>query len=310
MMTGASLSMEGFEVRRIATDAGHIAAAVAGEGPAVLLLHGYPQTHVAWHRIAHCLTRTFTVIAADLRGTGESATPPTDATHRPYSKRVMAAEMAEMMTALGHATFAVVGHDRGARVAYRLALDAPERVERLAVIDILTTLDRWQVMASPLARPMQHWPFLAQPAPLPESLIQANPHAWVDGRLKHGARSRTLAAFDLAAVARYREAHAGADQIHAACEDFRAGATCDRDDDLADRSAGRRIVAPVLLVVASEGSLAGLADPAAFWRPWCTDLDVAHVESGHFVPEESPGPLLAVLLPFLARTASAASIPS
>ena len=298
-MNSAPGLLHGFASRRIATAGGHIDVATAGTGPALLLLHGYPETRLAWHRVAHALARQHTVVAADLRGCGDSACPPTDAAHRPYAKRAMAAEMRGVMGALGHARFAVAGHDRGGRVAYRLALDHPDTVTQLIAIDILTTLDQWAVMAPPLSRPMQHWPLLAQPAPIPETLIAADSAGWVNGRLRRGTRHGTLAPFHTEALSAYRRAFADPDRVHATCEDFRAGAGIDADDDRADRAAGRRILCPTLVVMASHGSLVGLDDPLALWRPWCAHVTGAGVESGHFVPEEAPDALLSAVTPFL-----------
>jgi haloacetate dehalogenase len=276
-----------------------IFARKGGSGPPVVLLHGYPQTHVAWHRVAPALAEHFTVVAPDLRGYGRSSCPPTDMFHLPYSKRSMANDVVGLMARLGFTRFSVVGHDRGGRVGYRLALDQPECVDRLVLIDILSTLDQLQPAKETERQRLQHWALLSQPAPIPESLIGANVSDWVESRLRRGARDHTLQAFDADALAEYRAALSDSDHVHATCEEFRAGASCDLRDDREDRNTGRWITCPTLLVWGTEGSLSGLPDPRVPWGRWCTSLEGQSVDAGHFIPEENPAALLAAMRPFL-----------
>jgi haloacetate dehalogenase len=274
-------------------------ARIGGRGPPLLLLHGYPETHAAWHKVAPDLARAFTVIVPDLRGYGHSGCVPDNVEHRAYSKRMMAADMVHLMRDLGHARFAVMGHNRGGRVAYRLALDWPQLVERLVILDIITTWDNWQPELLKTRQRLAHWAFLAQPAPIPESLIGADPIEWLEGRFRRGTLARSLEAIDPRVLDEYRMAYADPDHIHAACEDYRAGAGCDLTDDEADRTRGRRIECPTLTLWGTAGSLSDIADPLALWRPWCRSVVGRAVESGHYIPEENPAALLEAVLPFL-----------
>jgi haloacetate dehalogenase len=289
----------GFTARTVDTTGGRIFVRIGGSGPPLLLLHGYPESHMAWHGVAPALSAHFTVIAADLRGYGRSACPATDLEHRPYSKRAMAVEMIEVMAALGFPVFAVMGHDRGARVAYRMALDRPDVVQALVLVDVLTTLDQWAAIEAKTSRPMLHWPFLAQPAPIPESLIGSDPGGWVEGRLKRASLAQSLSAFHPVALGDYRRALTEPDRLHATCEDHRAGARIDIDHDREDRTAGWRIACPTLVVMAESGIVTRVDDAIAAWHSWCMDLTCARVASGHFIPEENPQELLAHVLPFL-----------
>lgn len=289
----------GFARRQIDTGSATINARVGGKGPGLLLLHGYPQTHAMWHRVAPRLAETHTVVAADLRGYGQSSCPPTDMEHRPYAKRTMARDMVEVMRQLGFARFRVMGHDRGARVAYRIAMDTPECAERLIILDIITTRDQWSAENQKVRLKMFHWAFLAQPAPMPESLIGRDPLDWLEGRFKRGTKAHSLDPIDPRALADYQRAFKDPDRIFATCEDYRAGARCDLDDDNADLAAGRRIECPTLLLWASDGPLVDVADPLALWQPWCTDVTGASIDCGHFIAEENPQALLAAIRPFL-----------
>jgi haloacetate dehalogenase len=298
-MTDAVDLFAGFAARRIRTKGGEIYARIGGTGPPLLVLHGYPQTHMAWHAIAPALAQHFTLVVADLRGYGRSTCPPTDLAHRAYAKRTMAREMIEVMTALGMADFLVLGHGRGARVAYRMALDRPEVVKRLVLIEVLATPDQWSTIEAAGSQQLARWSFLAQPAPIPESLIAADPASWVDGRLKRVARGQSLDVFHPAALADYRQVMMDPDHVHATCEDYRAGSGVDVDDDEASLADGQKIACPMLLVVASAGALVDIADPSALWRRWCRDLTTVTVDSGHWVPEENPSALAAHAIPFL-----------
>lgn len=289
----------GFETHAIEVPGALIHARSGGSGPPLLLLHGYPQTHVCWHRIAPALARHFNLVVADLRGYGESIGPEDDATHAPYSKRVMAGDCVALMRALGYDRFAVVGHDRGARVAYRLALDHPGRVRCLAVLDILTTHDAWADIDRGSAVSRFHWGFLARPAPFPETMIGHDPGYFLDYLLSSWTGSQDLSAFDPAALAHYRMAFARKTVIAATCADYRAGATIDAVVDAADLAAGRRIEMPVLALW-GESRKGGLVDETlGRWRRWADRVEGGPVVSGHFLPEEAPEETLERLRPFL-----------
>jgi haloacetate dehalogenase len=290
----------GFADRIVMTGGAQIHARVGGRGPALLLLHGYPQTHICWHRVAPTLAASFTVVAADLRGYGNSSCPPTDMDHRPYSKTVMAMDMLDVMTELGITQFHVMGHDRGACVAYRMALEYPERITRLILIDTIPTLAYWQRASSHIAMRPQHRAFLAQPSPLPEALIGANPADWVERRLRRGTGSRSLDTIDPRALAAYKSAMSDPDRIHASCEDHRASALVDVLDDEQARIDGRMIECPTLVLWADDGPLSDLPDVLGLWEPWCQGLlKGCCLHSGHHIPEEQPQALLESVLPFL-----------
>lgn len=276
----------GFERRRVQTDGTDLFLRIGGQGPPLLLLHGYPQTHVMWHKVAPQLAGDFTLVIPDLPGYGDSIGPAPDVDHRAYSKRAMAADMISLMDQLGFAQFGLAGHDRGARVGYRLALDHPGRVERLAMLDIVPTLDAWEAMGWQQALGTYHWSFLAVPPPVPERLIGNDPAFYLEHLLSRWAGRRE--ALDDAAVAEYYRAFRRPEVIQATCEDYRAGASVDRDNDLADREAGKRIDCPVL-VIWGKGYLAAKADsPLATWQRWASDVRERALECGHFVAEEEP----------------------
>ena len=289
----------GFGSERIDCGGLHLHCRVGGEGPPVLLLHGYPQTHATWHRVAPALARHFTCIVADLPGYGDSDAPAPDEDQIPYTKRAMGQAMARLMQRLGFPRFSVLGHDRGARVAYRLALDQPERIERLGIVEVIPTWDMWARFDAAMALRTYHWTFLAQPAPLPERMIGADPVAYLDWTLASWAGERTLEAFDRRTLAAYRRAFARPERIRAMCADYRAGAGLDRAHDEADRAAGRRIRAPLHLIWASNGFPAATGDPLGIWRGWATDVTGTEIEAGHFGQEENPQAVLAALAPFL-----------
>jgi haloacetate dehalogenase len=290
----------GFAERRIKTEGPEIFLRTGGTGPPLLLLHGYPQTHVCWHKVAPELTRYATLVIPDLRGYGTSSAPPGDAEHKTYSKRAMAEDCLAVMRALGHPRFIVAGHDRGARVAYRLALDHPQAVEALIPIDILPTAEVWRRVTADWAVGSYHWAFLAQPKPLPETLISANPVYYLEHTLKSWAKPRDLSPFSAEALAHYRALLKEPQRVHAVCEDYRAGATVDRRLDEADLASGRKIACPTFLIWASDYIGKRNPDPLDIWRRWCTNLNGAEVVSGHFIAEENPNDMLAALLPFLA----------
>lgn len=281
----------------INTGLGPIHAVVAGEGPPVLLLHGFPQTHVMWHPVAPALASRFMVVLADLPGYGDSAKPAGDPEHRLYAKRSTAAALVEVMDALGHDRFAVVGHDRGGRIAHRMALDHEERVDRLAVLDIVPTLTVFDRMSRELALAYWHWSFLAQPAPLPERMIGVDKAWFLDRMLSSIGTPRDV--FAIEAVAEYARCFDDA-TVHAICEDYRAAATVDLDDDRADEAVGHRIACPTLALWGSRGPMHRIFDIAACWKERtdgpCTGVAV---DAGHFLVEEAPEETMAHLLPFL-----------
>lgn len=295
-----AVMFEGFGQRRVDVGDVRLRVRVGGAGPPVLLLHGHPQTHVMWHRVAPALAEHLTVVAADLRGYGDSSVPPTTADHAPYSKRVMARDQVALMEALGFREFAVVGHDRGGRVAYRMALDAPERVTRLAVLDIVPTGDMWRYAEGPGGRDFGltnwHWYFLAQPHDLPERLLSANP----GGYYFAGDTSR----FDPEALADYRRCTADPATIFAMCEDYRAGAGIDAELDERDRAAGRRIACPVLALWSLREELPRWFDVLPTWSGWADDVRGRGVDAGHYLAEEAPGEVASALLAFLTDTSS------
>ncbi len=288
--------LDDFEERRVAVDAADIYFRTGGAGPPLLLLHGFPQTHLIWHRVAPRLARAFTLIMPDLRGYGRSAGPPPDAAHANYSKRAMAGDMAALMAALGHERFALAGHDRGGRAGYRLCLDHPRRVTRFAALDIVPTLDVWEQMDADSALGTYHWQFLAVPAPLPERLIGAEPEFYVRHLLDRWAGRKD--ALDPRAVAAYVAQFRVPSVLSATCEDYRAGAGIDRAHDRADRAAGRRIACPVLVVSGRAYAAASKAPPLAVWRRWADDVREVRLDCGHFVAEEAPEACAAALLDF------------
>lgn len=275
-------------------------ALVGGMGPPLLLLHGHPQTHAIWHRVAPTLARRFTLVLADLRGYGDSAKPPGGADHAPYSKRTMAQDMLALMTALGHPRFAVLAHDRGARVAHRLAVDHPHAVERLTLLDIAPTLAMYEQTDQAFARAYWHWFFLIQPPPMPERLIEASPRGYLQATM--GVRSDGLAPFDPRALAEYERCLSLPGAAHALCEDYRAAASIDLEHDRADRAAGQRLAMPLQVLWGELGVVQRCFDPLAEWRRVAHQVQGGTLPCGHYIPEEAPDALLAAVLPFLAAS--------
>lgn len=276
---------------------------IGGEGPPVLLLHGFPQTHAMWHPLAPALMRDHTCVMPDLRGYGRSSAPAGKADPAAYAKRVMAQDMIGVMAALGFPRFAVVGHDRGGRVAYRMALDHPDAVACLAVLDIVPTHSMWDAMNAKMAMKAYHWPMLAQPWPLPEMLLEHAAVRWLDHTLASWTGAKDLAAFDDAALADYRDAFSRPERVHAMCNDYRAGATVDLDIDASDRQAGRLIDAPTLALWGTAGFPSEASGPLETWRQWCRQVEGQGVDAGHFIVEENAAATLAALQPFLRRHA-------
>ena len=274
----------------------------AGSGPPLLLLHGFPQTHRMWRHLAPALARRYSIVCPDLRGYGNSACPASDDAHAPYAKRAMARDVVALMEQLGFARFAVAGHDRGGRVAYRLALDHPQRVTRLAVLDVLPTGTVWERADARFALAYWPWSMLAQPAPLPERLLQAAAEAVVDSALDGWGPDPD--AFEPAVRAAYAAPLRDAAHAHAVCEEYRAAATLDREHDASDRAAGRRIECPALVLWAAGGALdtwyADAGGPLALWQTWCRDVQGQAVEGGHFFPETQPAKTLQFLEAFFA----------
>lgn len=268
---------------------------VAGNGPPLLLLHGYPQTHMIWHRVVEALTRQFTVVATDLRGYGGSSKPPGGEDHSGYSKRAMAQDQIEVMASLGFRRFQVVGHDRGGRVAHRMALDHADAVQRLVVLDIVPTLTIFERADQHLARSYYHWFFLAQPSDLPEHLIGLDPDYFLRWTLKSWAKIE--GAIPEPIIQHYLDYFRDPAVIRASCEDYRAGASIDLEHDIADRQA--RIQCPLLALWGALGRVDRLFDVLECWREKGVDVRGRPLHSGHFVPEEAPDETVTELLSFL-----------
>ncbi|HEV2523376.1 MAG TPA: alpha/beta hydrolase [Candidatus Acidoferrales bacterium] len=265
----------------------------AGSGPPLLLLHGYPQTHIEWRMVAPQLAKKFTVVAADLRGYGDSSAPPDVENHMGYSKRAMAQDQVEVMASLGFEKFAVVGHDRGGRVAHRMALDHPDRVTRVAILDIVPTYKVLHSVTNELATSNFHWWFLIQKAPLPETLIGNSAEFWLKSRFERippGVLSQD-------AFSEYLRCFQRAESIHATCEDYRAGATIDLIHDAADLD--HKISCPVLVLWGERGVWPRVFDVLDTWRERASNVSGKQVPSGHFIPEETPEILLTELNNFL-----------
>lgn len=273
-----------------------------GSGAPLLMIHGYPQTHAAWGKVAPNFAKHFQCVIPDLRGYGESSVPASGAGHQGYSKRTMARELVELMAALGHDKFSVLGHDRGARVAYRMALDFPNVVTRLGIVDVVPTADVWSSMDAELAKNIYHWTFLAQPDPLPEKMIAADPVAYLEWTLKSWSKHGTLDCFTDNALESYRTQMLNEKRIHALCEDYRAGATIDRETDEADKKAGRKIKAPMFVVWGDDGLTPTYPTMVEVWKNWAMDVNGCAIDCGHFVMEENPKAFTETFLPFLLKT--------
>ena len=290
----------GFSSEWVTTSRGRIFARIGGNGPPLMLLHGYPQTHVMWHRVAPRLAGRFKLIIPDLPGYGWSDVPATDADHTPFTKRAMAQTMIEVMEQLGHPKFALAGHDRGGRVSYRLALDHPGRLSRLAVLDILPTFEYWAKMDRQFALRVYHWAFLAQPYPLPEHLIQSNPDEYFGHTFRSWVKD-SASPFDPRAVNHYLTAFRDPLRIHAACEDYRAGAYADVDHDKTDLDAGTKITAPLFALWGGTGIATSASKPLDTWLNWASDVSGGSINSGHFLCEENPDATAAALLRFFSE---------
>ncbi|MEA2211969.1 MAG: haloacetate dehalogenase [Solirubrobacteraceae bacterium] len=282
----------GFERYDLETPRGTVCARVGGAGPPLLLLHGYPQTGLMWRDVGPALARQFTVVAADLPGYGDSFRPEPTEDHCAHSKRAMAADLVAAMSALGHARFGVAGHDRGGRVAYRMALDHPDRVQRLAVLDIVPTAEVWRRIDRTSAYLYWHWPFLAQPAPLPERMILAAADEFLDEHVRRIGLGVAPGRYPEEVMAVYRGQLRDPPTVQAICEDYRAGASIDVDHD----EAGGTIGCPVLALWAARGALPIFyGDVLDVWRPWAPDVRGHAIEASHFLIEDEPEQVAAEL---------------
>jgi haloacetate dehalogenase len=281
---------DGFILERIDVGDAELRVRHGGSGPPLLLLHGHPRTHATWHRVAPLLAPHFTVVCPDLRGYGESSKPPTTADHAPYSKRAMAADMLALMRSLGFERFALLGHDRGALVAFRLAMDHPEAISRLVIVDGLPVVEHLERCDARFAAEWWHWWFMGQTAKPAERVISADPDAWY---------TATAEQMGDEAFADFRRAIHDPQTVHAMCEDYRAGLGIDRAHDEADRAAGRRVRCPLLVLWSLRDDLEQLyGDPRIIWRDWADEVSGFGIDSGHHVAEDAPEDLARALIGF------------
>ena len=289
----------GFEARSFALGDARIHAEIGGSGPPLLLLHGYPQTHVAWHRVAPVLARHFTVVAPDLRGYGDSTGPAGDPLHLNHCKRTLAADKLALMRALGFERFAVMAHDRGARVGYRLALDTPEAVRCFVSLTVIPTEDMWKRAGMAFGLKAFHWYLFAQPFDLPERMLRADSAYYLDWTLRNMVQK--VDAVTPEALAEYHRAFAKESVRHAMLEDYRAAASIDLRHDREDLAAGRRLACPVQVLWSASNT--AQPDPAEVWRTWADTVEGGTVDCAHLMAEEAPDEVLAQVLPFLRRHA-------
>ena len=300
MSTPETPWFDGFTEQRIAVNGVELQVRTGGRADAqpLLLLHGFPQTHVMWHRVAQRLAPHFRLVLPDLRGYGDSDKPEGGPDHAGYSKRAMAGDVAALMAQLGHTRYAVCGHDRGARVAHRLALDHPQAVSRLCLLDIAPTLDMYGATDMAFARAYYHWFHLIQPAPLPERMIGGCAREYLHAKLG-GWGSAGLAHVEPQALAEYERCFCRPEAIHAACEDYRAAAGIDLEHDRASREAGQRIACDLLVLWGARGVVQRLFDPLALWQAQCAGHVTGEaLACGHFLPEELPHETARALLGF------------
>ena len=294
----SSSLLHDFEYVRVETETATLATFSKGSGRPLLLLHGYPQTHATWEKIAPILSEEFRCIVVDLPGYGLSQFSSAAACRKYSSKRAVAAILVKVMAELGYSEFDVLGHDRGARVAYRMALDHPNVVEKLGIIEIIPTSDMWASFDADMALKAYHWTFLAQPYPLPEDLITSAPIAYLESTLAAWTKSKSLAPFSPDALESYRAQFRDPNCIHAMCEDYRAGAGFDRELDLRDRDQGRKIACPLHFVWSSDGFPARTGNPLSLWNAWATSVTGTEIDAGHFPQEENPKAILDAFMPF------------
>jgi haloacetate dehalogenase len=287
---------EGFTQHNFKLENGlEIHGVVGGSGPPLLLLHGYPQTYAIWHKIAPKLAERFTVVSTDLRGYGRSSKPIGLSDHSNYSKRELAADQVEVMRQLGFEKFNLCGHDRGARVSHRLAMDFPSSVEKLAVLDISPTLTMYEQTSMAFATVYYHWFFLIQPSPYPENLIGADPIAYLEHKM--GSGSAGMNPFTSEALESYRSAFTP-ETVHATCEDYRASASIDLEHDRADRTAGRKLTMPLLVLWGQNGAIEKCFHPLEDWQEVAEDVRGLSLPGGHYLAEELPEQTLEHLLKF------------
>lgn len=289
--------LNSFTQGRLAVNGTDIAYRIAGQGAPLLLLHGHPQTQFIWHKVAPSLLEYFTVVLADLRGYGDSGKPPASADSHHYAKREMARDQLELMAALGFTRFSVMAHDRGARVAHRLALDWPQAVERMVLLDIAPTLAMYRQTDERFARAYWHWFFLIRPAPLPEALIESNPELYL--RSVMGSRSAGLQPFSEPAMADYLRCLQLPGTARGICEDYRASAGIDLQHDSADMDAGRRLACPLLVLWGEQGTVGQCFEPLEEWRKVASNVRGSALPCGHYIAEQQPQLLLQHALPFL-----------
>lgn len=290
----------GFALEHVEVAGGRLRLRRGGDGPPLLLLHGNPQTHAMWHKVAPALAKRHTVYCPDLRGYGGSFKPPATLDHAAYAKREMARDMAELMSHFGHETFLVAAHDRGARVAHRLALDNPRRVLKLCVMDIIPTLEHFEHADMAFGLGYYHWFWFAQPHPFPENVICAAPDAW--WRAHTSREPKPPGFFAPEALADYMQAIHAPEMIRGMCEDYRAAATIDLEHDRASRAAGEKLRCAMLVLWGRKAKIEAWYDALAVWRRYCAgEVTGGAVESGHYLAEEAPDDVLARLQPFLAN---------
>jgi haloacetate dehalogenase len=290
---------EQFALTHVRVSDGLIRLRRGGSGPPLLLLHGNPQTHAMWHRVAPKLAERFEVVCPDLRGYGGSFKPPASSDHAAYAKAAMARDAVEVMEHFGHRRFFLAGHDRGARVAHRLTLDHGERVERLAVLDIVPTIEHLERADMAFGLSYYHWFWFAQPHPFPEVLINAAPEAWFNAHTTRDGRPASF--FAAEALADYLAAAHDPDMIRGMCEDYRAAVTIDLEHDRASRAAGLKLACPLLVLWGEKGKIGRWYEPLALWRRYASgSVSGAAIESGHYLAEEAPAAVLERLLAFFA----------
>lgn len=289
---------DGFTLTNVRVRDGVMRLRHGGSGPPLLLLHGNPQTHTMWHKVASILARRFTVVCPDLRGYGGSHKPPATPDHAPYAKREMARDMVELMAELGFSCFQVVAHDRGARVAHRLALDHPQAVQRLALLDIIPTIEHFERADMAFGLGYYHWFWFAQPHPFPETLISKAPDDWFFAHTAREPKGRDF--FAPEALADYLEHARNPEMIRGMCEDYRAAAGIDLVHDRASREAGAKIACPLLALWGAKGKIGAWYDAVAIWRQYASGAVTGHaVPSGHYLAEEAPEAVLSALDGFL-----------
>ncbi len=300
-MSGASDFFDGFTLSHIQVRDGALRVRHGGSGPPLLLIHGNPQTHAMWHKVAPVLARRYTVVCPDIRGFGGSMKPPATADHAPYAKREMARDLVELMAHFGFSQFQVVAHDRGARVAHRMALDHPAAVTRLALLDIVPTIEHFERADMKFGLGYYHWFWFAQPHPFPETLINAAPDEWFFGHTSREPKNRDF--FDPNALADYLAHVRDPEMIRGMCEDYRAAASIDLVHDRASREGGQKIACPLLVLWGAKGKIGAWYDALAIWRQYAAAEVTGHaVPSGHYLAEEAPDAVLAALDVFLDRT--------